>query len=180
LHRPVGSGDHRIVDARVGEPDLPADDVVEHRLALVGNPQSDGAGRLLLAAESPVETVTLLVRTDVLGGRGRVVGVAGLEQLAKHLTVPFGSLGLEHRALVPVEVQPTQRIEDLLDVLRGGAFAIGIFDAQHERPRLARRAVLLAAGEQPVVERRPGTADVQCAGRGRGEANAHDLERSSR
>ena len=46
----------------------------------------------------------------------------------------LGSLGLEHRPLVPVEVQPAQRVEDLLDVLGCRSLAIGIFDPQHERP----------------------------------------------
>ena len=88
----------------------------------------------------------------------------------------LGSLGLEHRALVPVEVQPAQRVEDLLHVLGGRSLAIGIFDPQHERPGLAVRAIRLAAGQQPVVQGRPGTADVQCPGRGWSEANAHDLQ----
>ena len=88
----------------------------------------------------------------------------------------LGALGLEHRALVPVEVQPPQRVEDLLHVLRCRSLAIGIFDPQHERPGLAGGAVRLAAGEQPVVQGRPGTADVQCPGRGWSEANAHDLQ----
>ena len=61
---------------------------------------------------------------------------------------------------VPVELEPAQRVEDLLDVLGGRALAVGVLDAQHE---LAARA----AGEQPVVQCRPRAADVQDA-RGRG------------
>src|SRR5579875_2299093 len=50
--------------------------------------------------------------------------------------VALGALRLEDRALVPVEPEPAQRVDDLLDVLRGGALAIGIFDPQHEHARL--------------------------------------------
>ena len=75
--------------------------------------------------------------------------------------------GLEDRPLVPVEVQPAQRVEDLLDVLGGRSLAVGIFDPQHERAALAAR-------EQPVVERGSGAADVERPGRGWSKANAHE------
>ena len=79
-----------------------------------------------------------------------------LEQLREHLGVPVGLGGLEDRALVPVEIQPPERIEDLFDVLRGRSLAVGIFDPQHERASLAAR-------EQPVVESGPRPADVEGA-----------------
>src|SRR5919199_1903240 len=78
----------------------------------------------------------------------------------------LGALRLQDRPLVPLELQPAQGVEDLLDVLGRRALAVGIFDAQHER----------AAGparQQPVVERGPRAADVQRAGRGRSEAEPH-------
>ncbi len=77
-----------------------------------------------------------------------------------------GALGLEDRPLVEVEVQPAQRVEDLLHVLRRGALAVGIFDAQHE-------CAALAAGQQPVVQRGAGSADVQRARWGRSKSNSH-------
>src|SRR5919199_1246120 len=78
----------------------------------------------------------------------------------------LGALRLQDRPLVPLELQPAQGVEDLLDVLGRRAFTVGIFDAQEER----------AAGparQQPVVERGPRAADVQRAGRGRSEAKPH-------
>src|SRR4029077_13514065 len=57
-------------------------------------------------------------------------------------------------------------VEDLLDVLGRGAFAVGIFDPQHEAPAGATR-------EQPVEQGRAGTSDVQRTGRGRSEADSH-------
>ena len=164
--RAVGAGDHRIVDAGVGEPGLAADHVVDDRLAVVGHAQAHRAGLLGLAAEAAIGAVALLVGLDVVGGRGRVVGVAVGEQLLERLAVALRALGLEDRPLVPVELQPAQRIEDLLDVLRRRALAVGIFDPQHER-------AILALGQQPVVQRRAGAADVERPGRGWSKANAH-------
>ena len=42
-----------------------------------------------------------------------------VQQLLDHLRVATGALGLEDRVAVPVELQPAQGLEDLLDVLRG-------------------------------------------------------------
>ena len=80
-----------------------------------------------------VGAVLGLVALHVVGGGARVVGVAVGDQLLERLGVAGGALGLEDRALVPVELQPAQGVEDLLDVLRGRALAVGIFDPQHER-----------------------------------------------
>ena len=70
------------------------------------------------------------------------------------------------------ELQPPQRVEDLLDVLGSRSLAVGIFDAQHERAALP----LLAASQQPVVEGSAGAADVQRASRGWSKANAHERD----
>ena len=86
------------------------------------------------------------------------------EQLGNDLGVALRALGLEDRALVIVELEPAQRVEDLLDVLGRRALAVGIFDAQHE-------GAPLAPSQQPVVQRRPRAADVQGPGWGRSKAN---------
>jgi hypothetical protein len=72
--------------------------------------------------------------------------------------VGFLALGLEDRPLVPVELEPAQRIEDLRDVFRRRALAVCIFDTQQETPARAAR-------EQPVKQCRAGATDVQRAGR---------------
>jgi hypothetical protein len=92
--------------------------------------------------------------------------VALREQLLDDLRVPVGALRLEDRLAVPVELEPAQRVEDLLDVLRRRALAVGVLDPQHH-------LAVAAAREQPVVERGPGAADVEGAGRRGGEADAH-------
>ena len=116
-----------VLEARIA-----ADDVVDDRLALVGDTQTHGAGVLRLTAEAAVVAVLLLERSDVVGGRGCAVGVPGVEQLLERLRVARRVLRLEDRALVPVELEPAERVEDLLDVLRGRALAIRILDSQHE------------------------------------------------
>src|SRR5579872_724507 len=115
--------------------------------------------------------MALLVGLYVLGGGARVIGVPGVEQSRDDLAMALDPRGLKDGFLVPVELQPAQRVEDLLDVLRGRSGAVGIFDPQQERP-------VLPAGEQPVVEGRPRATDMQGAGRGGSKANSHEKRAS--
>ena len=78
----------------------------------------------------------------------------------------LGVLALVDRPLVPVDPQPLERVEDLLDVLRRGALAVRVLDPEHELP-------VRAAGQKPVVQCRARAADVQLAGWRRREANSH-------
>ena len=80
--------------------------------------------------------------------------------------VGVAPLGLRDRPLVPVELEPAQRVEDLLDVLGRRALAVGVLDAQDE-------LAALAAREEPVVQCRPRAADVQHARRRRRETYPH-------
>jgi len=59
-----------------------------------------------------------------------------------------------------------KRIEDLLDVLRRRALAVGVLDAQHQ-------LTAVVADEQPVEQRRTRAADVQRARRRWCEASPH-------
>ena len=136
----VRARDHRVVEVHVLEARLAAD----RRRATTVSPSSGtrsrtAPSRLGLAAEAALGAVPRLVGLDVLGRRLRAVGVPALEQLLERLAVALGALALEDRPLVPVELQPAQRVEDLLDVLRRRALAVGILDAQHELAA-ARRA----------------------------------------
>ena len=163
--RGVGAGDDEVVLERVLELGLAAHDVDDGRMALVGDAQADGAGALVLAAEAAV-AVRLLVRADLVRPGGRPVRMAAGEQLLDDLAVARGALRLEDRLAVPVDPEPLERLEDLRDVLRRGALAVGVLDPQHQ-------LAPLAAGEQPVVEGGAGAADVEGAGGRRGEADAH-------
>src|SRR5581483_2938342 len=136
----------------------------DDRLTPVGNAKPDrGTGlgaRLAAVAGAPMG---LLPRPDVGGRRRVVVGAALLQELVKTLRVPLPPLELAHRPLVPVELEPPQRVEDLLDVLGGGTLPVGVLDPKHQ-------GAARAAGEEPVVERGSGAADVKRPGRRRGEA----------
>ena len=128
----VAARDDEVVDVLVLEGDLAADDVGHRGRALVRDPQADGA--LVL------------------------VGGAVLDEARDLLLVAADPLGLRDRALVPVELEPLERVEDLLDVLGRRALAVGVLDAQDER-------AARAAGQQPVVQCRARSTDVQCARR---------------
>ncbi len=162
----VGARDDRVVEVHVGERRVAADEVVDDGRAVVGHAQAHRARLLGVAAKPALGAVLGLVGVDLGLRRGGAVGMALVEQLGEHLLVAIAARDLADRALVVVELQPAQRVEDLLDVLRGRALAVGIFDAQDERPAVVSR-------EQPVVQRRARTADVQRPGRGWSEADPH-------
>ena len=113
------------------------------------------------------------VRGDLLGRAVVVVGVAGGDELLGHLPVTREPLRLEvgavgaadARALVPVEPQPAQPVEDAVHHLGRRALDVGVLDAQDE-------GAAVPAREEPVEERGAGAADVQVAGGGGREADA--------
>ena len=108
----------------------------------------------------------LLPGLDVVG-RGRVaVRGAAVQQLLQRLPVALGALVLAHRPLVPVQLEPAQRVEDLLDVLGRRALAVGVLDPQHQ-------LAPLVAGLEPVVQCRPRSADVERPRRRRGEPHLY-------
>ena len=80
----VAAGDDEVVVAAVGEGDRAADQVLDHGLAVVGDPQPDRRALVLdrLAAVAAVGAVLGLPGLDLLGGRRVAVGGAGLEQPA--------------------------------------------------------------------------------------------------
>ena len=167
--RAVGAGDHRVIHVRVGEPRLAADRRPPRRSRRRrGRAAGPRPSPRRLAAEAAVGAVLFLVGPDVFGGRRRVVGVAALEQLLRaprawRARVRVWKIGPSSQS----SFEPPQGVEDLLDVLGGRSLPVGIFDPQHSRPPGAAR-------QQPVVEGRPGAADVQRSGRGWSKANAHE------
>jgi len=62
------------------------------------------------------------------------------------------------RALVPAQPQPPQSVEDPAHHVGRRAFGVGVFDAEDE-------CATVAAGIEPVEERRTCATDVQIAGR---------------
>ena len=162
----VSPGDHQIVGEPVLEANRAADQIVDHGLALIGDPQAD-RGALDLAGLAAIADVAVLglPRLDVLGGRGVRIGLARLDQLGDPLAMARAPLCLAQRALVPLSACHSQRVEDLGDVLRSRALAVGVLDPQHER-------AAGTAGGEPVVEGGPRASDVERARRRRGEADS--------
>ena len=70
--------------------------------------------------------------------------------------------------LIPVEPQPAQTLHDARDHLPRRSLGVGVFDAQDE-------GAAMAAGVEPVEQRRAGAADVEIAGRRRRETDARTM-----
>ena len=87
----VRAPDHEVLDRRVRRRDVAEHGIRERDLTLVGHAE---AHRALV-----------------------LVGLAGGEQPAHGLLVRVTALPLRERALVPVELEPAQRLQDLLHVL---------------------------------------------------------------
>ena len=176
--RAVGAQQYHVVELLVTDPDRSLHQVVDHRLAVPRRLDADHRRhvrrRLGRVAVAPAAVVT---HGSALGaGLGTHLGQLGRRTIAiirpvlrqerpRNLGVARRIVRLEYRLLIPIEAQPAKPIEDRLDGLRGRALAVGILDAQQE-------AATMVAGEQPVEERRAGTADMQGAGGRGGESNA--------
>ena len=89
-------------------------------------PGAEEEGRAALGAGCIAEGLDLLLRGEAL------VGVARRQHLARDLGVAVTTGKLADRFAVPVEPEPGQTVQDGLGRLGGGAFAVGILDAQKE------------------------------------------------
>ena len=185
----VGAHDDEVRHRAGLERDLAAHQVRE-REVVVGHPQAQdrlaalGAERrLLLVGQVAVDAVVaelrvaaggLVARLDLLRRGERLVRVAALDQAADDVRVQVHPLRLPVRlvraahldALVPVQAEPAQRVEQLQVGLLRVARRVGVLDAEHERAARVARV-------RPVEQRRADQADVRRAG-GRGaEADTH-------
>ena len=129
----------------VGEGDV----LVRHPHPQDGQALLGPEGVLLRLGQVAVEAVVaelgvLAARTvtglDLLGGGVGLVQVAGLQQLGRHLLVQVHALGLAvglvgatpAHALVPVQAQPRQGVDDGLEGLLGVTGGVGVLDAEDE------------------------------------------------
>jgi hypothetical protein len=112
-------------------------------------------------------------RVEALGGAEARERMALLDQLVAVLLIDGAALALpiravraaDVRALVPLDTQPAQRVEDLLFRFASRAHLVGVLDAQNELT-----AVL--AGEAEVEQRDIRGADVRVAGGRRRDTGA--------
>jgi hypothetical protein len=156
----------------VGNLDTAADDVVDHRAALIGDPETDDdlftVSDITVSRKAVVarrKTGFLALRFDLIAGEVAEVGLTVGDQLVDRGYVAFAALGLEERTLIPIETKPGKRLGDGVDELLGRLRSVGVFDSQNE---LATHA----AGKEPIEQCTSGTTDMEVAGGGRSESNA--------
>ena len=166
--RAIGALDHEVLEVGVVERDVAPDEVVDDGLAVVGDPEPQGA-----RGEAAVAAPTVVAGRRVAGPGLHVlpravaeVGVAGLVQASGRGAVGVKPLGLAVGTLVPVDPQPAQRALDALGQLVAREGGIGVLDPEDER-------AALVAGVEPVEQRGPGPAHVE-EPRGRGRETDPD------
>jgi hypothetical protein len=183
----VAAGEHEVGHGARLERDSAPDVVVERDVA-VGHPQAEhrrpplGAERRpLLLGEVSVGVVVAELRVaargpvsglDLLGRRVGLVHLACLHEQAERVAVRVTSLALpvgpvrasDLWALVPVEAEPAQHVEQSLVGLDGVAAGVGVLDAEDE-------GAAVVAGVRPVEQGGADQSDVRGARRRRAEAD---------
>jgi len=141
----------------------------DHRLDTVGHRRQHlarlGPPAAVVAPLLAACMLRFLDRFELLRAREAAVCGAVGEHLVDDLAIAVEPLHLVDRTLVAVEAEPMHGREDLVDRILRRAGDVGVFDAQDEFA-----AVVARVG--PRVQRRAGRAQVQKAGRRRGNAGA--------
>src|SRR5881394_3170827 len=148
-------------------------DVVDHHGKVVERrairaEDHEVANILTLEADSRMDRV---LPRQLSGGKAQPdrvllhVGFALLQQLVGDLLMAREPGALEDGRLIPIKPEPREPVEDDLRVFVGGARFVRVLDTQQ-------KLAALAAGEEPVEERRSGAADVEVASGGGSEADA--------
>src|SRR3954468_275924 len=187
----VGSDEHWITDDLRREPNLAANDVVEDDIATFGHPEAhdgflavvDSPSRVVLRDVAAAANVLrwpsflergLAIGFELLGRAETVIRPARCHQLDHVGAIDVQALRLVIRAmiaagldaLVPRQAQPPKVGENRVGRLARRALEVRVLDAEDERPAVA-------AGEQPVEQRRAGVADVELAGGTWRKPNTH-------
>ena len=173
----VAAEDDEVVELAVGDLDPALDLVVPRDHAIQRVAEADhpvgivAPARVRIAIGAVVARLVagshrrLAHRLEFFLGLVGVIGVAGGDQLFGDLAVAIQPVGLVDRTLVVVQAKPVHRLQDGVDRGLGAALAVGVLDPQDELTALAARL-------QPAIQRGARAADVEVAGRGRGEAGA--------
>ena len=181
----VAAHDDQIVEFAVGDRNRPLDHVVEGDHPVLRRPEADHRSDTIRRLRQgfsgfrpPASVVTRFVAARLLRFAHDVefflagiaiIGVAFLQQLIDHFLVPLHALHLVIRTLVPVEAEPGHAVKNGLHGSLGGAFLVGVLDAQNE-------FAAHLAGVSPGKQRGARAADMQIAGGRGGETGAdHDL-----
>ena len=178
----VGTQQDHVVELGVLDVDLALDQVGDPGGPRLGRLQPDHrrhagrrVGRVAVAPAAVIarrQAVRPLLRPhllEFLRARPAAIGLALGEQPVRHLGMPAGTLELEDGRLVRIEAEPGQAVEDGVDGALRGPLPVGVLDPQQE-------PAAMAAGEQPVEQRRSRPADVQitCGRRCEPNYDTHD------
>ena len=174
--RAVGTHEDPVVELAVLEGNGAVDQVVDDGRPRVGNAQPQRARRQAAVAAAARVAERLLaclgrlaLLLEHLGRAVAVVRPAGVEEASRVVAVEVEALGLpvagRRRALVPIELEPPERVDDEADVLVGRARPVGVLDPEDEDAAVTARV-------EPVEQRRARAADVQVPGRAGREAHA--------
>ena len=180
----IGAQQHEVFQFGVGELYSAENGVVEKRAARLGHGKADGRGLSCSPAAGAFFARNLAAGSFVAwraacGGCSRaallqfflgakaIIGVSGGYEFRRILAVHFDALSLMVGAFIPVEAEPAHALQNALDHFRGGALEIGVFNAQDQGPAIV-------PGEQPVEQRRAGSAHVQITSRRGCEADARE------
>ncbi len=174
--RAVRAQQHEIVEGLVLPHHTALHPVLDHSLPGERRSQTDhrldAGGRLggIPVAPAPViepgaalapRFLTHLIEFPL--GRVAAIGLPGGKQLLRHLAVAVSARVLiDHRA-VPGDAEPREPVENGVNRLLRGAFAVGVLDPQQHLTAASARV-------EPVEKRGPRPADVQEAGGRRSEA----------
>ena len=185
--RAVGAGDDEVVERGVGNADFAFHQIVPAGNAVNRHFEADDGfyaggdwGQYFAGFRPPAAVIS--GRAFALGFFAHcfqfffaaiaVVGVACIQQLLDEGLVTREVFGLVHDvvAVVGVQADPVHALQDDVHGFLGGAFQIGVFDAQQEFA-----AVVL--GKRPGIQRGAHAADVQVARGAGGETgfNGHDV-----
>ena len=175
--RAVRTEQDEIVQLGIGHGHPALHEVVDRRFALPGRLDANDKGRALgpVGAVTPfavdAERAALGLRLFAASGQffrcqEAAVGRPALDQLMGDLGVALLELRLEIGIAVAADTEPIEPVEDGVDGFLRRPGAIGILDAEQ---------ILTAVmpGEQPVEQRRAGTADMKIARRRGREAGDH-------
>src|SRR5690606_8637308 len=163
-----GAEDEVVERGGAGGRGLEADHVLEVGLigAIPARPRVHELRLRVLRLEGLPLGVELLLRAVAavrLAGGDEALGRLPVALLTFTLEVG-AELAADLRSLVPVEAEPAQGVEDGPHAVEAGALLVRVLDAQHE-------GAALAAGPEPVEQRRARAADVQITAGGGGEAH---------
>ena len=169
-----GVAAHQVVpgDVRIGHPQP------HHRPASLGD-KCAALGVREVAVEVVVAQLGISARGDVprldlLRRRERFVRLAGVQQPLHDIAVDLAALGLPVRrirsadvgALVPVQPEPAQRVQQGQIAFLAVARGVGVLEPKHER-------AARVAGVGPVEQRGADQADMWRARRRRAEPNSY-------